>query len=237
MVNQWLISVLSGLLPASCPLCDHPLYPNEYLCEHCLLALPQLRHACGHCGLPIPAETPSGYPCGACQQHPPNFDRLLAASYYAPPISHLITAYKFQQQLHHARLFAHLLHRTVLATAVNLPEVVIPVPLHAARQRQRGYNQALEIARILSRWLHIPLDRTALQRCRATAPQSDLDAMSRASNVRGAFNVSQVLNYRHVALLDDVVTTGNTVNEIARVLKKSGVRQVDVWSIARVADS
>jgi ComF family protein len=237
MVNQWLVSALSHLLPASCPLCDNSLDPGKYLCGPCQMALPQLPHPCRQCGLPLPADAPSDYPCGACQQDPPDFAHLIAACQYAPPITHLLTAYKFRQQLHHVRLFAHLIRTAVQSTAQSLPEVIIPVPLHPARQRQRGYNQALEIARLLSRWLNIPLARAALQRRRATAPQSDLDAAARVNNVRGAFVLRRSLPYRHVAVLDDIVTTGNTVNEIARVLKNSGVQQVDVWSIARVADS
>lgn len=236
MVNQWLISTLPRLLPASCPLCDNTLVPGEYLCGLCHLALPPLTHACHQCGLPLPADVSFDYACGTCQQNPPDFDRLIAACYYVPPITHLISAYKFRQQLHYARLFAHLISSAVRASQPCSPEVIIPVPLHPTRQRLRGYNQAQEIARLLSGWLNIPLAGAALQRQRATAPQSDLDAAARISNVRGAFVLRQALPYRHIALLDDVVTTGNTANEIARVLKKSGVQQVDVWSIARVAD-
>ena len=236
MVNQCLLSALGRLLPSSCPLCDVTLGHGEYLCKSCHRALPLLVRPCPRCGLPLPASTSGELHCGSCQTNPPDFDRLIATSRYAPPMSHLIMAFKFHRQLQHARLFAHLLASAVRQAGHELPDIILPVPLHASRQRQRGYNQALEIARLLSGWLHIPVAVNVVQRTRATAPQSELDAAARIHNVRGAFDVRQALPYRHIALLDDVVTTGNTVNEISRVIKTSGVQRVDVWSIARVAE-
>lgn len=237
MVNQWLLSALGQLLPSSCPLCDVPLPIGEHLCKSCHNALPLLDRPCPQCGLVLPVEAPSEQCCGSCQTDPPDFDRLIATSQYAPPMSQLIMGFKFHRQLQYARLFAQLLANAVQQSGHGLPEIILPVPLHASRQRQRGYNQALEIARLLSRWLDIPVARNVLQRIRATAAQSDLDAAARIENVRGAFKLRQALPYRHVALLDDVVTTGNTVNEITRVLKKSGVQRVDVWCIARVVEA
>ena len=236
MVNQWLVSTLSRLLPSCCPLCDIPLPPGEFLCDYCHAALPRLPQPCSNCGLPLLDAAPLASRCGSCQTNLPKFDHLIAACHYAPPITQLITTYKFHQQLYLARLFAHLLSTAVRSTPWELPEMIVPVPLHPARQRQRGYNQALEVARLVSRALAIPVARDSVQRIRTTAPQSDLNAAARIKNVRGAFALRSTLAYQHIVLLDDVVTTGNTVNEIARILKNSGVRQVDVWCIARATE-
>ena len=114
-----------------------------------------------------------------------------------------------------------------------LPERLLPVPLHPARLRQRGYNQSLELARPLSRQLDIALDRSCFQRILNTPPQADLPRRQRLHNLRGAFRLSPPPEARHVALVDDVVTTGSTVNELARLLLRAGVQRIDVWAVAR----
>ncbi|MBI3561012.1 MAG: ComF family protein [Gammaproteobacteria bacterium] len=157
----------------------------------------------------------------------------MAAHRYDAPLSALIGGYKFHRQLHHARLFADLI-REVTQREHPLPEILLPVPLHPQRQRYRGYNQALEITRMVGKQLAIPIDHLSLRRHRATAAQSDLDAAARPGNVRGAFSLKKNLDYQHLAIVDDVVTTGNTANEIAKLLKRAGARRVDVWCVARV---
>ena len=125
----------------------------------------------------------------------------------------------------------------LLADAVNAqavkPEVIIPVPLHSSRYRERGFNQSLEIARILSRRLVIPLDYRSCSRIHATQAQTQLDAKERARNLKKAFAITKPLPYTHVAILDDVVTTGATVNELAKMLRQAGVKRIDVWACAR----
>ena len=233
MVNQWIRSKLKRLVPSFCALCDQTLSADLPLCPRCLAGLPAIEHACPQCGNPLPTNIPPGLHCGACLETPPYFDRVHAPFHYQPPLSNLITAYKFNQQLLHARLFAHLISQTIRRAHGVLPEVILPVPLHPTRQRQRGYNQALEIARLLGKQLHIRVDSQSIQRIRATQPQSDLDAQDRNRNVRGAFVVQAALASQHIALVDDVLTTGSTVNEIARLLKKNAnVKTVEVWCIA-----
>ena len=117
---------------------------------------------------------------------------------------------------------------------VELPDLLLSVPLHRRRLRQRGYNQALELARPLAQALHVPLRHDRLQRRRHTGAQTELDAVSRRRNVRGAFAVREgVALPAHVAILDDVMTTGATLAECARVLRRAGVARVDVWALAR----
>ena len=233
MVNQWILTALTQCTPPLCTLCDQPRETALPLCPHCQASLQPVRHACPQCGNPLPATTPPGLRCGACLDTPPYFDRVIAPFHYQPPLSNLITAYKFKQRLVHARLFAALLTTAIRRTHSVLPEIIVPVPLHPTRQRERGYNQALEIARLLGKQLNIAVDKKCIQRIRATQPQSDLDAHDRSRNVRGAFVLRDALPYQHIALVDDVLTTGSTVNEIARLIKKNAnVKTVEVWCIA-----
>lgn len=235
MVNQWIITALNRLTPRICTLCDQAQSSDSPLCPRCLASLQPIHHPCTQCGNPLPATTLNGLHCGTCLTTPPYFDRVHAPYHYQPPLSNLITAYKFNQRLVHARLFADLLHATIRHTHHALPEVIVPVPLHPKRQRERGYNQALEIARLLGKQLNIAVNNKCLQRTRATQPQSDLDAHDRSRNVRGAFTLRDKLPYQHIALVDDVLTTGSTVNEIARLLKKNTtVKTVEVWCVAHV---
>lgn len=140
---------------------------------------------------------------------------------------------KFQGSLHQGRLLGELLVRSLQARALPRPELLVPVPLHSGRIRARGYNQALEIARWVARALALPLDSASCRRMRATAAQSDLPLEERRRNIRGAFTLVRPLGVRHVALLDDVVTSGATVSELTKVLKRAGVARVDVWAVAR----
>ncbi len=120
-----------------------------------------------------------------------------------------------------------------LQAETPLPELIIPVPLHHARYRSRGFNQAIEISRPLSATLKIPMDNHAVKRIINTSSQSELHAKERHKNIRGAFQVKKAINAKHIAIIDDVITTGSTVTELAKVLKRAGVKRVDVWSFAR----
>jgi ComF family protein len=144
-----------------------------------------------------------------------------------------VSGLKFQQKLAHGRVMAELLLAYIEQEMDEPPQLLIPVPLHRRRLRDRGYNQALELARPLSRRLGIPLDFKSCRRIRSTEPQSALQVKERRKNVRGAFEIKGKIPARHVALVDDVVTTGNTVAELARLLKRCGVVRVDVWAVAR----
>lgn len=228
MVYKWQKNILSLLYPDHCQLCDAPA--TEGLCPSCREDLPYNRHACIQCGLPLPQ--PLEVVCGNCQQKPPPVDRSWIPFLYAAPLDRLIGQFKFSEQLPRGRLLSRLLEQQ-LPAALPMPELLIPVPLHPDRLRQRGYNQALELAKPLARRLGIPIDHRSCQRTVQTRPQHALQKQQRARNLRGAFRIIRPLAARHVALVDDVVTTGNTVNELARQLKRAGVVQVDVWAVAR----
>jgi ComF family protein len=148
-------------------------------------------------------------------------------------VDFLIKALKFQGRLTVARLLGDWLSEALADRSNPLPQAIIPVPLHAARMRERGFNQALEIARPIARRLGIPMLPNAVSRIRHTAPQMGLDARTRRSNIHGAFIVSQPIQLQHVAILDDVVTTASTVAEIAKVLRTAGVQEITIWACAR----
>jgi ComF family protein len=202
------------------------------LCADCAADLPWLESACHQCGCALPAGD-NRLRCGACQQRPPYFDTTTAILQYRPPVDYLVQRLKFSGELAIAPLVAGLLATRLRATRTALPDLVVPVPLHPSRLRERGFNQATEIARLLGNDLQLPVNHRLCKRTRKTDAQSLLPVKVRHWNVRNAFTINGELIVRHVAIVDDVMTTGHTVNELARVLKCAGAERVEVWVIAR----
>jgi ComF family protein len=202
------------------------------LCDDCRRRLPWNDHACPRCALPLSTEFPVA-PCPACRRRPPPVVATVAPLLYAPPIDRWQPRFKFHQDLAAGRLLACLLAEACAASA--RPDAVVPVPLHHGRLRARGYDQALELARVVARTLALPLHAGLLLRRRATAPQSELDAAARQANLRGAFGVRPGAEPPvHVALVDDVMTTGATLHAAAVALREAGAGRVDAWVCARV---
>lgn len=158
----------------------------------------------------------------------------MACFTYEEPVRHLIRGLKFHRRYAYGRLLGALLAEKLTPRLEDLPQRIIPVPLHRGRYRERGFNHAAEIAREVSRRTGIPVDTGTAYRIRVTRPQVGLSAEQRTHNVRGAFELTAPCAVRHVAILDDVVTTGATVNELARTLKQGGAERVEVWTCARV---
>ncbi|MES9879263.1 MAG: ComF family protein, partial [Sedimenticola sp.] len=210
MVYKRLISILSTLYPESCLLCGAREIEQPGFCGNCLLELPYNLHFCHRCALPLPPQAPSKGLCGACQKAPPHFDRCLTPLHYTPPSSRLISQLKFNSKLHIREGLSQLMGDFIDYHQDNLPELIIPVPLHPKRLSSRGYNQALEIARPLARRFNIPIDFNSCQRIKSTTPQTELERKERKRNIRGAFSVAEQLVANHVALVDDVITTGST---------------------------
>lgn len=218
-----------------CWLCQQPLQLiRQGICSYCIKTLPLKPCCCPCCGLP--SGDPLS-PCGRCQQQPPLWQRLVFAASYRPPISTLVKRFKFQRTPELAPTLARLLLLQWLQAhreqALNKPEIILAVPLHHRRCWQRGYNQTDLLAQRLAYWLGCEYHPTALCRIRATLPQQQLLARLRRRNLRGAFRCISNLAGRHVALLDDVVTTGSTVAEIAALLQKQGVASLQIWCICR----
>lgn len=217
--------------PPTCLLCGDPGAGGRDLCAACAAALPWNAVACPRCALPLalPAQA-----CGACLRAPPPLAATRAAFVYAFPVDRLLPRLKFHQGLAAGRLLSQLAAEA-FAHAPR-PDALVPVPLHRSRLRARGYDQALELARPLARALGVPLRDDLLRRVRATAPQSRLDAPARRRNLRGAFAVDTGTPLpAHVALFDDVMTTGATLHAAADALRRAGVARVEAWVCARVA--
>jgi ComF family protein len=229
-MNKWAGIIQDWLYPPTCLLCGDPGYYGQDLCEPCLRSLPFLVVACPRCALPLAGPEP--HLCGACQKKPPAFDAAFALFRYEEPVRHVVQSLKFGARYPAARLLGGLLGEA-LRSRGDYPEAILPVPLHGSRYRERGFNQAREIARGVSGLLDIPVDASACRRVRATAAQAMLPAKERRRNLRRAFEASAPLPYRHVAILDDVVTTGTTVNEMARALRRAGAERVEVWACSR----
>ena len=231
MVYKWIENVRALLLPSICSVCGSDTQATLDLCPDCRAELPFNTHACARCAAPL--EDTRAPICGTCLARHWYFDHTTAPLLYRPPVSGLITALKFRRRLAAARLLGELLCENILAAQRPLPQVLIPVPLHPSRLRRRGYNQALEIGRLLSRRLDLPLQWQTCHRLRPTAAQSGMLARERRRNVRNAFACNAKDCWEHVAIIDDVLTTGHTVNEMARVLRKAGASRIDVWCVAR----
>lgn len=187
---------------------------------------------CPRCGVPLSQVGCSARLCGQCQKRLPEFEKTEAVLVYQRPAPYLIQALKFNARYPCARLLGTLLAEKVCALS-DRPQQILPVPLHPKRYRQRGFNQAIEIARPVSRILNIPLNLSSCQRTRNTTPQTQLSGAQRNRNMKDAFSIRTAPAAEHIAILDDVVTTGATVNELAKVLRSSGVKRVDVWACAR----
>lgn len=231
-LHNWLAIIQDTLLPPACILCGNSGFNRYDLCDSCYRHLVRNSLCCYRCAAIL--ETPAIAPilCGHCLSSQPAFDETYAPFIYQGAIRHLITTLKFGAHYKNARLLGLLLAEHLKQTAQK-PDLILPVPLHKARYRKRGFNQAIEIAKTVSRELHIPLDLTSCLRHRDTPHQTALTAKQRRKNMKNAFSVIKPPQARHIALLDDVMTTGSTAHELAYVLKKAGVSRVDVWVCAR----
>jgi ComF family protein len=221
-LQQW-------LLPLRCLLCSATGDNGMDLCADCASELPRNSACCARCALPLAAAANL---CGECQRRPPAWDNAWAPFRYAWPLDRLESRYKFGRDLAAGKVLTTLW--LAEPRSIDLPGLIIPVPLHRGRLRQRGYNQALELARPLASAFGVPLKHDLLQRLRSTPAQTELDAVGRRRNVSGAFALKAGIPLPpHVTLVDDVMTTGATLAECARTLKRAGVTRVDVWALAR----
>jgi len=212
-------------LPQQCLLCAAPA-KAKLVCDACYVRLPWLTTTrCPQCALP----TGDGGICGACLSQSPRFDHVSAAFAYAWPLAPLIHHYKYAGNLALAQLLAHALCARLTGGA----DLIIPMPLAPQRLRSRGFNQALEIARVVSRVTGVPLAANACRRVRDSVPQASLPWRARAQNIRGAFVCDADLRGKRVAVIDDVMTTGATLNELARNLRHAGAIEVQGWMVAR----
>ncbi len=198
--------MFSWLFPNTCAFCQHPVEKTVVCCEYCQRLLPKV---------PFPSE-------------------MNAAFYYEPPIERTILQLKFHGQLGHANTLAQLFIEHLKSHPRQaFPTRLIPIPLHPKRLCSRGFNQASEIARIVAKYFSMNLDLTSCVRVKNTKPQSELPSNKRAKNVKNAFALRHPISDQHVAVFDDVITTGNTINELTRLLNDVGIDTVERWGIAK----
>jgi len=235
-------------LSGSCYLCHSKADLELSLCEFCIQKLSLNQYHCVRCANPLqhhPTITtensfdkPNYAPqlCGKCLNQNYYFDQVQSPFLYAGHLIKLLHGFKYRQKLFLGRSLSQLFIRNTPLLSTELPiqaDIIVPIPLYKDRIRQRGFNQALELANFFSRQTTINIDHTVLKRIKPTMSQRGLSAKERKQNIKNAFAIKSDLSYKHIILVDDVMTTGNTVNEAAKVLKKAGVQRVDVWTIAR----
>jgi ComF family protein len=231
-VYNWLDIIQNKLFPPTCILCGNHGFGALDLCSSCYTRLPKNNLCCYRCAEIFAAPIVIPALCGRCLSETPAFDETYAPFIHQDEIRHLITGLKYGAQFKNARLLGSLLAEYV-DKAAEKPDCIVPVPLHNKRYRERGFNQALEIARTVSLDMQIPIDFDSCLRHKDTPHQTGLSAKKRRHNLRRAFSVQKTFHARHVAILDDVMTTGSTANALAIELRKAGVSRVDVWVCAR----
>lgn len=198
------------------------------LCPPCIAELPWVEGTCYQCGRAHNSPTL----CQPCQKQPPAWDNCTAPLLYEPPITAMIRGLKFDHKLFYARRLSELFVRALHAN--SLPELLLPVPLHPWRMIGRGFNQSGELSRALSRLLNIPYRTRHIKRIKHTPPQRELDKSSRKHNLKDAFALHKPIQAKHIAIVDDVLTTGETLDRICMMLREqSDVKRIDVWAMAQ----
>jgi ComF family protein len=236
----WLDRFLNTL-PCACAICARPA--TSLLCAECRLNLTRNDECCEQCAEELPLALGStsvlhSKRCGRCISNPPAFQRTFFAYDYNVSVAELIQRFKFGEMLILSKLLADMISQRIKKCEYSRPDALIPVPLHPVRLKQRGFNQSLELARAVGKALNIPVYHTLLIRTRNTPKQSGLDRKTRENNIKGAFRLQTNedmidLAGKHLAIIDDVITTGSTAQEVAKVLKCSGVDTISVIAIAK----
>lgn len=216
-------------LPSICVLCNQFHSTISAVCMPCIALMPQLGFTCTHCAYPL--FDADYLVCGQCIKNTPHFDRTLCAYAFEEPLRSLIHQFKYQQKLYLASFLSQLIINAWEEGSIK-PQCLIPMPMHPKKLKIRGFNQTVLLAQTLAKRLQIPMDLSCCKKVVNTMPQAQLDGEARPQNIKGAFQVS-AMPYQHVALIDDLLTTGSTANELAVSIKKTGVEQVDLWCCAR----
>lgn len=216
-------------LPAACVLCNHYHREKYAVCQSCSRFLVQIKHGCSTCRLPLDNEEVKQ--CGYCIKKKPAYDRLLTAYSFEEPLRALLHEFKYREALYLRSFMAKLMLDAKPAEDYQ-PDFLVPIPMHPARLRERGFNQAAELTKILARQLNIPSDLTLCEKTINTTAQVHLGSKHRNRNLQKAF-IAKPCSFRHITLVDDLLTTGSTANALALALKKQGVATVDIWCLAR----
>ena len=222
--------VLSWLLPSRCLQCKSAIKSNTGpICTSCYTELPFQGNNCARCG----QRYSSGHDyCGRCLSSPPSFDQCFCPFEYKSGIKDLICSIKYREKPSLAKAAAQLLAREITENDIELPQAIIPVPMHVKRLRSRGYNHANLIAKQLSLILDIEYIDDLIAKTKPTPAQAGLSLKKRQTNLKNSFKLTKSTKFSRIAIIDDVMTTGATAEEIAKILKKNGVDYIQVWGIA-----
>lgn len=216
-------------LHAPCVLC-HQFHRGRFaVCADCDTLLTKLINPCQYCAMEL--NDGQFNTCGNCIKKQPYFDQVMACYHFSEPLRSLLHDFKYQQALYLRSYLAKLI-LDALPLSNYQPDCLIPVPLHSKRIRQRGFNQAAELTKLLAKQLNLPFSLSLCEKVINTVQQVGLDGEARRKNLRNSFRVHSC-PYNHVVLIDDLITTGSTANELARQLKRQGAQRVDVWCCAR----
>lgn len=232
---------LRRLVPTPCIACGVSCNQSISLCDFCRLELPWIKDACYSCGLPLPATALDARRCGKCLSHELPFNFCKGVFNYSSPLNKLIPRFKFHHQTDIGFTLASLLARQFAEEYRDIPkpQLLLPVPLHSQRFRSRGFNQALLIAKVISKHTAIPIGNNAVRKVKNTLPQTRMtNAKLRQKNQNKVFFLDKKRlpkNVNHIAIIDDVVTTMATVMSLSKVLRSHGIRHIDVWCLARAS--
>lgn len=230
LLNKAAIVTQDLIFARFCYLCLKPRQQKFPLCRACLRTLVKIHHQCPCCGLPLPLTVM----CGRCLISPPPINQTISGFLYEDKVRQAILTIKYQNGLHLLMPFSQLLYHQAKKHyhSESWPSALIAVPSHPKKMRSRGYNQSLELTKMLCRLSQLPNLSQQVNKNKATADQSSLSLKLRQKNLRQTFSAHPPLP-SHVAIIDDVITSGTTVFQLAIALKKQGVKKVDVWTIAR----
>lgn len=226
--RRWVDEALSLLAPERCLWCGDD-DAEVGVCAGCRAELPWSGCACPSCAQPLLAAAP----CPRCLARPPAFDSAWCPFLREEPVRSAVAALKYRAEFRHLRTLGHLMSLPLRTRAAALPDVLLPVPLSRRRLWIRGFNQALELARVVSRGIGVPVDAHAARMVRVPADQIGQSAAQRRRNLLGAFRVDRDLRGRQVALIDDVMTTGATLDALARAARAAGAIRIEAWALAR----
>ena len=228
-MNNWLEKILYAFLPGICIVCESPSNRALDLCANCEQDLPWLNNHCAFCSLPLPEGNTI---CGKCLLNKPPFTCCYSAFVYEYPIDRLILEFKENRKLVIGRILATLLTES-FPEEFTPPDLLIPIPLHKSSLRRRGFNQSVEIAEVLSDTWSVPIDTRNCRRTLKTREQKSLHVDERIKNMRGAFSIDEPYDGQRIAIVDDVVTTGVTVSEFAKLIMTNGAGSAEVICLAR----
>lgn len=224
-ITQWL------RLPTVCVLCGDYHHGTFAVCTECQLFFAPINNPCRYCSLPL--ANADFLVCGQCIKKPPYFDSVISYYRFEEPLRTLLHDFKYKKALY-LRSFLAQLMINAFQSKIFKPDCLVPIPLHPQRLRERGFNQAAELAKLLAKQLNFPCNTRLCQKIINTPPQVGLNHKQRRKNLRHSFTV-RANNYQHIILIDDLLTTGSTANEVARILKQQGVKRVDLWCCARTS--